>query len=345
MKTLILRIDPKKPQPRIIRKAATLLQQGELVAFPTETVYGLGANALSPKAIRKIFKAKGRPSDNPLIVHIADKKQLRQLVDPIPPAASKLIKKLWPGPLTIILKKSPIIPDEICAGLNTVAVRLPDNRVARALIRAAGFPLAAPSANISGKPSPTCASHVSADLEGRISCIIDGGSTHVGLESTVIDLTAASPTILRPGKISPSEIGKVIGNVRLHRVVKSDKKIIAARSPGMKYRHYAPKAELRIFQGDTIKIKSKIQNIIRHSPAKKIAVFVTNRNHRFQGAENVYIGSSSKSIAKNLFRVLREMDDRKIELILIESVSEKGLGLAVMNRLKKAAGFNIVRVR
>jgi L-threonylcarbamoyladenylate synthase len=344
MKTITLRIDPKKPQARLIQKAAIIIQRGELVAFPTETVYGLGANALSSKALRKIFKAKGRPSDNPLIVHIAEKKQLLQLVDHIPPAASKLIKKFWPGPLTIIFKKSAIVPVEISSGLDTVAVRLPKNKIARALIRAAGFPLAAPSANLSGRPSPTGASHVAEDLKWRIACIIDGGSTHIGLESTVIDMTRRIPTILRPGKISPEEIKRVVGNVHLHPVVNSDKKIITARSPGMKYRHYAPKAELRIFQGDTIKIKSKIQNIIRSSAPRKIAVLVTNRKHYFPDAETVYIGSSSESIARNLFSVLRRMDDRKIDLILIESVSEKGLGLAIMNRLKKAAGFNIVRV-
>lgn len=345
MKTITLRIDPNKPQPRLIRKAAILLQRGELVAFPTETVYGLGANALSSKAIRRIFKAKGRPSDNPLIIHIAEKKQLAELVDQIPTAASKLIKKFWPGPLTIIFKKSAIVPREISAGLDTVAVRLPKNQIARALIRAAGFPLAAPSANLSSRPSPTNAFHVLHDLKGRIACVIDGGSARVGLESTVIDMTRRIPTILRPGKISPAEIKKIVGNVHLHPVVNSDKKIIAARSPGMKYRHYAPKAELRIFQGDTMKIKSKIQNIIRRSAGKKIAVLITNRKHHFPDAETVYIGSSSESIARNLFSVLRRMDDHKIDLILIESVSEKGLGLAVMNRLKKASGFNIVRVR
>ena len=345
MKTIALRIDTKKPQPRLIRKAALLLQHGELVAFPTETVYGLGANALSSKAIRKIFKAKGRPSDNPLIVHIAEKKQLRELVDHIPPVASKLIKEFWPGPLTIILKKSALIPSEISAGLNTVAVRMPKNQIARALIRSAGFPVAAPSANLSGKPSPTSASHVLQDLKGRVACVIDGGPTHVGLESTVIDLTEPIPTILRPGKISPAAIKKIIGKVRLHPVVNSDKKIIAARSPGMKYRHYAPKAELIILRGNALKVRKKILDIIHSSAVKKTAVLVTSRKHIFPGAASVYIGSSPERIAKNLFSALRRMDDQKIELILIESVSEKGLGLAVMNRLKKAAGFNIVSAR
>lgn len=345
MKTSVIRIDAKKPEPRLIQKAALCLQRGELVAFPTETVYGLGANALSSKAIRKIFIAKGRPADNPLIVHIAKKKQLYDLVQSVPPAAEKLIKKFWPGPLTIILRKSDVIPPEVSAGLNTVAVRLPNSKIARALIRASGFPIAAPSANLSGKPSPTDALHVVHDLDRRIACIIDGGPTTVGLESTVIDLTENVPTVLRPGKISLEDIRKVIGKISLHRAAGSNKKILSVKSPGMKYRHYAPKAELKILHGKPDAVRRKIFAIIRQSSARRIAVLVRDRNHIFPGVTNMYIGASARSIAKNFFRVLRRLDDQKVDLILIESLPETGLGLAVMNRLKKAAGFNIVRIR
>ncbi|MBL7994530.1 threonylcarbamoyl-AMP synthase [bacterium] len=345
MKTVILRINPKAPEPRLIRQAAAYLQQDELVAFPTETVYGLGANALSPKAIRKIFKAKRRPSDNPLIIHIADTKQLYALVKLVPPSAEKLIRKFWPGPLTMVLKKSDIVPSEISAGLNTVAVRLPRHQIARSLIRECGFPLAAPSANSSGKPSPTDAAHVVYDLKNRIACVIDGGPTLVGLESTVIDMTRKVPVILRPGKVSQQEIETVIGKVNLHSVVSANKKINSAKSPGMKYRHYAPKAELKIIHGNPKAVEKIIRSIVQHSSAKNIAVLVTDRARFFANVSNVYIGSSAHQIAKNLFRVLRHMDDKKIELILIESLPEDGLGLAVMNRLKKAAGFNIINAR
>lgn len=345
MKTVILRIDPKVPEPRLIRQAAAYLQQDELVAFPTETVYGLGANALSSKAIRKIFKAKGRPSDNPLIIHIADKKQLNALVKSIPPAAEKLIGKFWPGPLTIVLEKSNAVPREISAGLNTVAIRLPKHKIARELIRRCGFPLAAPSANCSGKPSPTDAAHVIHDLKNRIACVIDGGPTPVGLESTVIDLTRKVPVILRPGKITQNEIRKIIGNVTLHPIVRSNRKIVSARSPGMKYRHYAPKAKLIIIRGNSEAVEKRIRSIVYSSAIKNIAVLVTDRHRFFANVYNVYIGSSPQQISKNLFRVLRHMDDKKMELILIESLPENGLGLAVMNRLKKAAGFNIISAR
>lgn len=345
MKTVLLRIHHQKPQEQKIRRASAFLKKDEVVAFPTETVYGLGANALSPKAIKKIFKAKGRPSDNPLIVHIASKKQLYTLVKSVPPDAEKLMRRFWPGPLTMILKKSPNVPPEISAGLNTVAVRLPQNKIARALIRRSGFPLAAPSANLSGKPSPTEASHVLRDLDRRIACILDGGPTRVGLESTVIDLTGKIPTILRPGKISAEEIMRVIGKVRMHRSVRANKKILYAKSPGMKYRHYAPQAELKILHGKPDAVRKKIQTIIRHASSRRIAVFLTGKNRVFPGAVNVYLGPSVQRIAKNLFRELRRMDDLKIQLILIESIPESGIGLAVMNRLKKAAGFDILRVR
>jgi L-threonylcarbamoyladenylate synthase len=344
MKTLLLRIDPKKPQPDRIRKGAAFLKKNDLVAFPTETVYGLGANALAPTAIRKIFKAKGRPSDNPLIVHIAKKKELFQLVENVPISALILIKKFWPGPLTIILKRSKAIPREISAGLDTVAVRLPKNKIARSLISAAGFPLAAPSANISGRPSPTAASHVMDDLRGKIACIIDGGTTQVGLESTVVDLTGKIPEILRPGKISLEEIRRTIGEVKLHRAALSDKEVATAKSPGMKYRHYAPRAELRILQGSPAAVRKRIRAIVQKLRSKKIAVLLTERTHFFSGARNVFLGSNSRQVAKKLFGALRKLDEKKIDLILIESLPEKGLGLAVMNRLKKAAGFNIEKV-
>ncbi len=345
MKTVVLRIDPREPQERLIRQAARYLKEHEAVAFPTETVYGLGANALSVAAVRKIFKAKGRPADNPLIVHIAHKHQLEPLVKSIPPAALKLIKRFWPGPLTIILKRSALVPSEISAGLDTVAVRLPKHKIARKLIEAAGFPLAAPSANLSGRPSPTDASHVLQDLLHKIPCVIDGGPVSVGLESTVIDLTDKIPEILRPGKISVEEIRKTIGRVRLHKVAHSDQEIFSVKSPGMKYRHYAPRAELKILQGKAEAVNRAIESMIRKAGSQKIAVLMTLRNRTFPGAIHFYLGASPEQVAKRLFAALRKMDDLKVDLILIASLPEKGLGLAVMNRLKKAAGYHIIKVR
>jgi len=311
MKTLILKINPKNPERDKIKKAAEIIRKGEMVAFPTETVYGLGANALDASAVGKIFKAKGRPGDNPLIVHIADKEDLNKLVIDIPEIANILIDKFWPGPLTLVLKKNKIVPSEVTAGLDTVAIRMPQNKIALALIEESG-PIAAPSANLSTKPSGTSVEHVIQDFNGKIDCIIDGGEAEIGLESTVIDLTSNPIAILRPGKITFEQLNKMIPDLVVSSHVKSK-----VRSPGMKYKHYSPKAKVML-----AKDKSEIVKIKKKYFDKKIRVIDINNNIL---------------LAKNLFKIFRESDLKGYEIIVVRTVNEKGLGLAIMNRLRKAA--------
>jgi L-threonylcarbamoyladenylate synthase len=308
MKTKIIFLSIKKPEPEKIKAAAEILKSGELVAFPTETVYGIGA-VLKPDAVKKIFLAKGRPNDNPLIVHISNKKQLAELADEVPEIAEKLAEKFWPGPLTIVLKNKSA-PKEVTAGLESVALRMPKNKIALALINAAG-PLAAPSANISGKPSPTKAEHVFDDFNNKIPLILDGGETDIGLESTVVSLVR-EPVLLRPGKITKEQIEEVIGPVR---VLHKSKKPL---SPGMSYKHYSPDAKIILFSRDELeKLKEK------YADKKTEVIF----------HENV------EDSAKNLFSKFREADKKGAEIIFAEKVEEKGFGMALMNRLKKAAGI------
>jgi L-threonylcarbamoyladenylate synthase len=342
MKTLYLKVNPKRPEVEKIRAAARILQRGGLVAFPTETVYGLGANALSAKAVKKIFRTKGRPADNPLIVHLASKTEIFKYAAYVPKIAETLIRRFWPGPLTIILKKKDIFPKDISSGLSTVALRLPKNKIAQALIREAGFPLAAPSANTSGRPSPTHAKHVMADLKNRIECVLDGGETHVGLESTVIDLSERTPVILRPGKITLERLKKIIPAVTQY----GPKHGAAARSPGMKYRHYAPKAELFLVEGDRIKIQKKIQTLADtfKNRKKSVVILTGTRNTQYRHPNVHCIGRTMTAVAKNLFMILRDLDKQKADVILVEGMTEKNLGRAVMNRLRKAAGHNVIKV-
>ena len=323
MRTKILKINPDNPEINKIKIAARIIKMGGLVAFPTETVYGLGANAFNQSAIKKIFIAKGRPFDNPLIVHIADKSDLYQLSLRVPRIAEKLAKKFWPGPLTMILKKSNLISKSVTAGLNTIAIRMPDNKIALELIRTSGVPIAAPSANIFTKPSPTMAKHVFDDLKNRIPLILDGGQTKIGLESTVIDLTSKTPTILRPGKITLEDLKEVLGKVEQNQSVAGRPQTEKPRSPGMKYKHYSPKAKVVLVCSKNV--KAQILNIKNKylKQNKKVAIIWANRNIEF--------------LAKNLFRKFREFDDKKIDIIIVENVSEKGLGRAIMNRIKKAA--------
>jgi L-threonylcarbamoyladenylate synthase len=331
-------INPRRPQSARIREAAAVLVSGGTVAFPTETVYGLGADALSAKAVRRIFRAKGRPGDNPLIVHVASRRQARTLVRSWPPVAEQLARRFWPGPLTLILPRSPAVPNAVTAGLDTVAVRMPRHPIALALIRAAGVPVAAPSANRSGSPSPTTAAHVLDDLQGRIDCLVDGGVASLGLESTVIDLTSAIPVVLRPGRISVEQLRRVIGRVRLdrgaaapaptHRIV---------RSPGMKYRHYAPRACLILVEGRTRRVAATIRRLTGQTSGTVTGVISTNRRRRYPNALTVFAGSSPSSIARNLYRLLRELDHHGVHTILVEGIEAREVGLAVMNRLRKAA--------
>lgn len=336
MQTHIVKINPKKINHKKINLAAEIIKSGKLVAFPTETVYGLGANALDKNAVKKIYKAKGRPSDNPLIIHINDKKDLAKLTLNISKDAQKLIDKFWPGPLTLIFKKTTLVPKETTAGIDTVAIRMPQNSIALALIKASGFPIAAPSANLFSKPSPTSAKHVSDDLNGKIEMIIDGGNSQIGLESTVVDTTEKFPIILRPGGITKEELKKIIPNITLHPAVENKKiKINKLKSPGLKYKHYAPKAKI-IFIEKKGKIIPKIKKILQENTDQKIAIILTNSKCNFPNQYVKFIGNDPKIIARNLFKLFRKMDDIKMDLIIIEGIDAKNLGLAIINRIKRA---------
>lgn len=307
MKTKVL-----KPNKKGLEIASKIIRKNGIVAFPTETVYGLGANALNEKAIKKIFKAKGRPGDNPLIVHISKKEYLEKLVLEVPQKAKKLIEHFWPGPLTIILKKNKKIPDIVTANLDSVAIRMPKNKTALGLIEKSKRPIAAPSANTSTRPSPTKAKHVIEDLDKKIDAIIKGHTVNVGLESTVIDLTTKIPTILRPGKITKEDIEKIIGKIKIK--TKSGKE---TKSPGMKYKHYSPKAKV------IVSPKNKFKEIKNKNKNKKIGI--------------IKKGFSQRNFAKRMFSKFREMDKKGYDIILVEKIKEEGLGVAIMNRLKKAA--------
>ncbi|AIU70398.1 hypothetical protein TEU_08680 [Thermococcus eurythermalis] len=325
---------------RKIKVAARLILEGKLVAFPTETVYGLGADALNEEAVKRIFEAKGRPADNPLIVHIADFNDLKKLAREVPKEAKLLAERFWPGPLTIVLPKKDEVPLVTTGGLDTVAVRMPAHEIALALIRAS-TPVAAPSANISGKPSPTLAEHVVDDFYGRIGAIIDGGPTKVGVESTVIDLSSERPTLLRPGGLPLEEIEAVIGPVEIHPAVKG-KNADLARAPGMKYKHYSPNAQVIVVEGPKEMVREKIRELVREYRSKgyRVGVMATEE---FEADEFYHLGRTVEDVAKNLFKALRELDRRGVDVIIAEGVEERGLGLAVMNRLRKAAGYRIVR--
>ena len=324
---------------RKIRIAARLILEGKLVAFPTETVYGLGADALNENAVRRIFEAKGRPADNPLIVHIADFKDLEKLAREIPEEARLLAEKFWPGPLTLVLPKREEVPAVTTGGLDTVAVRMPAHPIALALIRAS-TPIAAPSANISGKPSPTLAEHVVDDFYGKIEAIIDGGETKIGVESTVIDLSSERPTLLRPGGLPLEEIERVIGEVEIHPAVRG-KLVDVARSPGMKYKHYSPNAQVIVVEGKRDNVRRKINELITEYRGRGLRVGVM-ATEEYEADEFFHLGRTEGEVARNLFKALRELDKRGVDVIIAEGVEERGLGFAVMNRLRKAAGYRIV---
>ena len=325
---------------RKIKVAGRFILEGKLVAFPTETVYGLGADALNEKAVRRIFEAKGRPADNPLIVHIADFNDLKKLAREIPREAKLLAERFWPGPLTLVLPKREEVPLVTTGGLDTVAVRMPAHEIALALIRASK-PVAAPSANISGKPSPTLAEHVIDDFYGRIEAIVDGGETRVGVESTVIDLSSERPTLLRPGGLPLEEIERVIGPVEIHPAVKG-KAVDLARAPGMKYKHYSPNAQVLVVEGPKERVREKIKELVEEYRSKgyRVGVMATEE---FEADEFFHLGKTVEDVAKNLFKALRELDRRGVDVIIAEGVEERGLGLAVMNRLRKASGYRIIR--
>ncbi len=329
-----------------IIKAAKIISDGGLVAFPTETVYGLGANALDSNAVKKIYEAKGRPSDNPMIVHISKKEDIEKVILEVSPIAEKLIENFWPGPLTLVAKKNKNVPKETTGGLETVAVRMPDNIIALELIRQAGCPIAAPSANISGRPSPTKASHVIEDLEGIIDGILIGEDCRVGIESTVLDISGEIPTILRPGTITLENIKeKIAGDAIYHPslIEKSSKEEdiintnlaeISPKSPGMKYKHYAPEAEMIVIEGRRDKVLIEIERLKEENEAAGLQVGVI-----------LFEEKASIEAANQFYGQVRELDKKKVDLIVAGALSDKdGIGFAVMNRMIKAAGYNIVSV-
>lgn len=342
MKTNILKIDNPIENIQQIEEAASLLRSDEVVAFPTETVYGLGANAKSDEAVKKIFEAKGRPSDNPLIVHISDTAQLEGLAKNVPDKARLLIDAFWPGPLTLVFLKNEGLSETATAGLDTVAVRMPNHPLALALIEAADLPIAAPSANLSGKPSPTTAQHVAKDLNGRIRCIVDGGETGVGLESTVVDCTEEIPVILRPGGVTKEAIEKVIG------LVGEDPALCNAsdipKSPGMKYTHYAPDAPFVLVDGSRELIQQLVNG--KRQQGHRVGVLTTEENADFFDADSVIVcgkRQALETVAAGLYDALRAFDDEKVDFIYGELFPTTGIGSAIMNRLLKAAGHNIYR--
>lgn len=331
----------------VIREAGEILKSGGLVAFPTETVYGLGGDALKEDAARKIYSAKGRPSDNPLIVHIADIGALDELASEIPECAYKLAEAFWPGPLTMIFKKKDIVPYGTTGGLDTVAIRMPSHHVAHRLIKDSGVYIAAPSANLSGRPSPTRAEHVIEDMDGRIDMIIDGGAIEIGIESTIVDVTCEVPMILRPGYVTADMIRDVLGDVCFDETVLAHTTVKGQpKAPGMKYRHYAPKAELTIFEGENEKVVSKINELaVKYEyDGLKVGILSSNENeHKYAHGEVVVVGSreNEHEVAAHLFDVLRHFDHIDVDVILSEGFSEDSFGQAVMNRLIKAAGHHI----
>jgi len=349
MKTEIVKIDEKNPDPILIAQAGEVIKNGGLVAFPTETVYGLGGDALNPDSSRKIYAAKGRPSDNPLIVHIACFEDIYKIVKTVPESAKKLAKTYWPGPLTIRFKKSDVVPNETTGGLDTVAVRMPDNPIALAFIKASGGYIAAPSANTSGRPSPTLAQHVAEDMDGRIEMILDGGQVGIGLESTIVDLAEETPTILRPGYITQEMLRDILGTVDVDPAILSADSKTAPKAPGMKYRHYAPKGDLTIIEGE-------IENVITYineqadflkRQGKKIGIIGTDSSvGKYHGGIIKSVGNreEEETVAHELYRVLREFDDEDVNVIFSESFEQKGIGQAIMNRLLKAAGYKVVNV-
>jgi L-threonylcarbamoyladenylate synthase len=351
MKTTVWRVDGVSPDSAIIQKAAEIIRNGGLVAFPTETVYGLGAGALNAEAVSALFEAKKRPLDNPPIVHVSDVAVVYRLAKTVSSEAKALMKRFWPGPLTLILERSSVVPDVTVAGLETIAVRMPRHNVALALIKESGCPIAAPSANLAGRPSPTSANHVLADLDGRIDAILDAGSTSVGVESTVLDLTVNPPEVLRPGGTPYEVLVEFLGWVELDPAAVADRALPVekARSPGIKHRHYSPNAEVIVVEGELAAVVDKIDELTEsyREEGKRLGVLCTDETIGRYASVDVLKSLGSREdlagVARNLFRLLREFDEEGVDLIIAEGVSSEGLGLAVMNRLRKAAGYKIIK--
>lgn len=355
MNTVTVKIDRSKAEfteteDAALRRSGEVIRAGGLVAFPTETVYGLGGDALNRESSRKIYAAKGRPSDNPLIVHICRFEDIRQIVKEVPEEACRIAEAFWPGPLTMILPKSELVPKETTGGLDTVAVRFPSDKIAQKLIEYSGGYIAAPSANLSGRPSPTVAKYVAEDMDGRIEMIIDGGAVGIGLESTIIDLTVSPPQILRPGYVTEEMLRRVLGRVDTDVTILSADSGQAPKAPGMKYRHYAPKGELTIVEGEPDAVVAYINGQVQKARenGEKTGVIGTDECAGRYCADVVKsVGSreDEESIARHLFTALREFDDENVERMYSESFDSAGLGQAIMNRLLKAAGHHVVRLQ
>ncbi len=350
MNTILRKVDVDNIDMEVIKEASDILHAGDMVAFPTETVYGLGADALDEKASKKIYAAKGRPSDNPLIVHVANEQQILPLVKEIPESARKLMKAFWPGPLTIIFNKSDVVPYGTTGGLDTVAIRMPNHKVALTLIEESNIPIAAPSANTSGRPSPTTAMHVMDDLNGKISMVIDGGAVGIGIESTIVDVTGDIPMILRPGYINKKMLEEVVGEVTIDKAILGPvSPDLKPKAPGMKYKHYAPKADFTMFDGDIDKVADRINELAESYIKKGYKVGIISSaesKDRYRYGEVISIGSRNNelSISNNLYKVLREFDDKQVDYILGETFRSEELGQAIMNRLLKAAGYQVETV-
>jgi len=350
MITVVKTTDSENIDQNVIEEAADILRKGGLVAFPTETVYGLGANGLDENACRKIYEAKGRPSDNPLILHIGEREQLDRIAEEIPDCAEMIMDAFWPGPITIIFKKKSIVPDSVTGNFGTVAVRFPSNKIARSLINAADLPIAAPSANTSGKPSPTRASHVLFDMDGKIDMIIDGGAAKFGLESTIIDVSGDVPTVLRPGAITLEMLEDVLGYVELDPALSGAQVKAAPKAPGMKYTHYSPNAKVILVRGEKEKVIEKINSLVeeRKKEGLKTGVMATDEDaERYNAHIVLSLGSrkNEEEIGSNLFKVLRKFDYLGADIVYSEVFDETGEGAAIMNRLKKAAGNVCIEVK
>lgn len=356
MQTKLIRIDSEHIDTEKMQEAAALIRNGELVAFPTETVYGLGADALRPEASAKIYEAKGRPSDNPLIVHVCKFEELERIAKVVPEQARKLADAFWPGPLTMVVWKNEQVPYTTTGGMNTVAVRMPNHPVALSLIEESGCLIAAPSANTSGKPSPTEAGHVAEDMNGRIPMILDGGAVGIGIESTIIDLTEEKPMILRPGYITKQMLEAVLGEE-----VQIDPGILATdttdpsqngqkpKAPGMRYKHYAPKADLILVEGSTDNVVAEINRLVKsvQTEGKRVGVIATDETRMRYDADVVFsIGArdDEDAIAQHLYKILRDFDEEEVDAIYSESFATPRIGQAIMNRLLKAAGYQVVYV-
>ncbi|NFG25325.1 threonylcarbamoyl-AMP synthase [Clostridium botulinum] len=349
MSTNIIKINNIIDDEEKIKEAAKVIKDGGIVAFPTETVYGLGSDALNEDAVKKIFIAKGRPQDNPLIVHVASK-NIQSLVEDIPYIAQKLIDKYWPGPLTLILKKKSIIPNITSADLDTIGIRMPNNEIALKLIEMSNTVIAAPSANISGRPSPTDVERCIEDLSGKVDCIVGGDKSNIGLESTILDCTVNPPLVLRPGGITLEMLKDIDNRIEIDgAIMKKSTDDLKPKAPGMKYRHYAPKAKVKIISGERKKTIEKMKEMVDYyiDNNKKVCILTIEENEKeYNKGIKVVLGSRENllMVAQNLFESLRKCDDLGADIILAEAYEEKGVGIAIMNRLNKAAGFDIIEV-